>query len=77
MGIPSMNLYKYHISNHFIFLQDVVSCSLLSQGCDGGFSFLIAGRYAKDQGMVAEECNPYTGKVRAESAQFIDQDVYS
>nr|ADO65979.1 cathepsin C [Eriocheir sinensis]ADO65981.1 cathepsin C [Eriocheir sinensis] len=42
--------------------QDVVSCTPLAQGCAGGFSFLIAGRYAQDQGVVAEECNPYTGK---------------
>ncbi|KAK4294723.1 hypothetical protein Pmani_032670 [Petrolisthes manimaculis] len=41
--------------------QDVVSCSVLSQGCAGGFNFLIAGRYAQDQGLVAEECNTYTG----------------
>jgi len=27
--------------------QDVVSCSQLSQGCDGGFPFLVAGKYAK------------------------------
>lgn len=27
--------------------QDVVSCSQLSQGCDGGFPYLIAGKYAK------------------------------
>ncbi|XP_071548230.1 dipeptidyl peptidase 1-like [Panulirus ornatus] len=41
--------------------QDVVSCSVLSQGCMGGFDYLIAGRYAQDQGVVAEECNRYTG----------------
>ncbi|XP_069977054.1 dipeptidyl peptidase 1-like [Penaeus vannamei] len=40
--------------------QDAVSCSVLSQGCMGGFAYLIAGRYAMDQGVVAEECNPYT-----------------
>ncbi|KAK7086269.1 hypothetical protein SK128_002210 [Halocaridina rubra] len=39
--------------------QDAVSCSVLSQGCAGGFNFLIAGRYAQDQGLVAEECNAY------------------
>jgi cathepsin C len=27
--------------------QDVVSCSQLSQGCAGGFPFLVAGKYAK------------------------------
>ncbi|KAK8401603.1 hypothetical protein O3P69_001024 [Scylla paramamosain] len=42
--------------------QDVVSCSMLAQGCLGGFDYLIAGRYAQDQGVVAEECNTYTGK---------------
>ena len=28
--------------------QDVVSCSKLSPGCEGGFPYLVAGRYAKD-----------------------------
>lgn len=41
--------------------QDMVSCTYLAQGCNGGFDFLIAGRYAMDQGVVAEECNTYTG----------------
>ncbi|XP_042217955.1 dipeptidyl peptidase 1-like isoform X2 [Homarus americanus] len=41
--------------------QDIVSCSELSQGCNGGFDFLIAGRHAQDQGVVAEECNKYVG----------------
>lgn len=45
------------------FAQDVVSCSAVSQGCNGGFKYLIAGRYAMEQGMVAEECNPYTAQV--------------
>ncbi|XP_076028654.1 dipeptidyl peptidase 1-like isoform X2 [Oratosquilla oratoria] len=42
--------------------QDVVSCSKLSQGCEGGFPYLIAGRYAQDKGVVAEKCAPYTGE---------------
>ncbi|XP_053651751.2 dipeptidyl peptidase 1 [Cherax quadricarinatus] len=41
-------------------VQDIMSCSSLSQGCDGGFKYLMAGRYAQDQGVVADECNPYT-----------------
>ncbi|KAK3852189.1 hypothetical protein Pcinc_041211 [Petrolisthes cinctipes] len=40
--------------------QDVVGCSVLAQGCLGGFDYLIAGRYAQDQGVVAEECSTYT-----------------
>ncbi|KAK4294724.1 hypothetical protein Pmani_032671 [Petrolisthes manimaculis] len=40
--------------------QDVVSCSVLAQGCAGGFAYMIAGRYAQDQGLVAESCNLYT-----------------
>ncbi|XP_042217957.1 dipeptidyl peptidase 1-like [Homarus americanus] len=42
-------------------VQDIVSCSVLSQGCEGGFPYLVGGRYSQDQGIVAEECNPYTG----------------
>lgn len=43
--------------------QDVVGCSVLAQGCEGGFDYLIAGRYAQDQGVVAEECSTYTATV--------------
>jgi len=42
--------------------QDIVSCSGYSQGCDGGFPYLIAGKYGHDFGLIPEECNPYTGK---------------
>jgi len=50
-------------TNNLVFsTQDVVSCSLLSQGCEGGFPYLVAGRYAKDYGVVEELCNPYQGK---------------
>lgn len=42
--------------------QDIVSCSAYSQGCEGGFPYLVAGKYAQDHGVVPEECNPYTGK---------------
>ncbi|KAK3852192.1 hypothetical protein Pcinc_041214 [Petrolisthes cinctipes] len=42
--------------------QDIVSCSVLAQGCLGGFNYLTGGRYAQDQGLVAEECNIYTGQ---------------
>jgi len=40
--------------------KDVVECSEYSQGCDGGFPYLIAGKYAEDFGIVLEACNPYT-----------------
>ncbi|XP_037581859.1 dipeptidyl peptidase 1 [Dermacentor silvarum] len=42
--------------------QDVVSCSPYSQGCSGGFPYLIGGKYAQDYGVVDEECNRYTGQ---------------
>ena len=42
--------------------QDVVGCSKYSQGCEGGFPYLIAGKYAQDFGAVEESCFPYTGK---------------
>ncbi|KAG8002086.1 Metabotropic glutamate receptor 5 [Nibea albiflora] len=40
--------------------QQVVSCSQYSQGCDGGFPYLI-GKYAQDFGIVDESCFPYVG----------------
>ena len=39
--------------------QDVVSCSEYAQGCEGGFPYLIAGKYAEDFGVVEETCYPY------------------
>ncbi|KAF0293795.1 Dipeptidyl peptidase 1 [Amphibalanus amphitrite] len=42
--------------------QDIVSCSEFSQGCSGGFPYLIAGKYGMDYGVVVEACNPYMGK---------------
>lgn len=42
--------------------QDIVSCSEYSQGCDGGFPYLIAGKYAEDFGVVEEKCLAYVGK---------------
>lgn len=50
-------------TKNFVFSpQDVVSCAPLAQGCEGGFPYLVAGRYAKDYGVVEETCNPYEGK---------------
>lgn len=41
--------------------QEIVSCSAYAQGCEGGFPYLIAGKYAKDFGVIEEECYPYQG----------------
>eukprot|EP00124_Ichthyophonus_hoferi_P004635 Ihof_evm1s536 gene=Ihof_evmTU1s536 len=43
-------------------VQDIVSCSPVAQGCAGGFSFLTAGKYAHDTGMIEEHCHPYVAK---------------
>lgn len=42
--------------------QDVVACSEYAQGCEGGFPYLIAGKYAEDFGVVEESCYPYVGQ---------------
>ncbi|ESO10294.1 hypothetical protein HELRODRAFT_91967 [Helobdella robusta] len=39
--------------------QDILDCSSYSQACDGGFPYLVAGKYAEDFGLVEEKCNPY------------------
>jgi len=41
--------------------QDIVDCSIYSQGCDGGFPYLIAGKYAETTGILLDKCKPYTG----------------
>ena len=41
--------------------QDVLGCSEYAQGCDGGFPYLIAGKYGEDYGVVSEDCFPYKG----------------
>ncbi|XP_075707555.1 dipeptidyl peptidase 1 [Rhinoderma darwinii] len=41
--------------------QQVVSCSNYSQACDGGFPYLISGKYIQDFGIVEESDLPYTG----------------
>ncbi|XP_056467395.1 dipeptidyl peptidase 1 [Gadus chalcogrammus] len=40
--------------------QQVVSCSPYSQGCEGGFPYLM-GKYVQDFGIVEESCLPYVG----------------
>ena len=45
--------------------QDIVSCSQFSQGCAGGFPYLIAGKY----GMVSD--------YRAAELTSVQQFVYS
>ncbi|CAG2174750.1 unnamed protein product [Oppiella nova] len=44
--------------------QDVVQCSHYSQACEGGFPYLIAGKYGQDYGFTTDdpylECTPDT-----------------
>ena len=44
---------------HFVSPQEVVSCSPYSQGCNGGFAYLVA-KYAQDFGLAGEAQFPYT-----------------
>ncbi|XP_044521965.1 dipeptidyl peptidase 1-like [Gracilinanus agilis] len=41
--------------------QQILSCSLYSDGCRGGDPYLTAGKYAQDFGVVEENCLPYLG----------------
>eukprot|EP00301_Raphidiophrys_heterophryoidea_P027933 c9899_g1_i3.p1 GENE.c9899_g1_i3~~c9899_g1_i3.p1 ORF type:complete len:566 (-),score=106.00 c9899_g1_i3:161-1858(-) len=41
--------------------QSILSCSVYSQGCDGGFPFLV-GKYGQDYGFLEESCLPYQPK---------------
>ena len=57
--------------------QDIVECSKYSQGCDGGFPYLISGKYAEDFGLVEESCNPYKGVDRECSTEKKCERKYS
>jgi len=57
-----VNILTNNTKNYVFSTQDIVSCSQLSQGCEGGFPYLVAGRYGKDYGVVEESCNPYVGQ---------------
>jgi len=56
-----IRLYSHNMDKVNLSRQDVVSCSQYSQGCDGGFPYLVA-KYGEDYGIVTEECFPYTAK---------------
>ncbi|XP_028414306.1 dipeptidyl peptidase 1-like [Dendronephthya gigantea] len=48
-------------TGYILSTQDIVSCSEYSQGCEGGFPYLIS-KYGIDFGLVEESCYPYEGK---------------
>ncbi|KAL4217888.1 hypothetical protein ACF0H5_022627 [Mactra antiquata] len=60
--------------------QDIVSCSEYSQGCDGGFPYLIAGKYGQDFGLIEEECFKYEGRdmpcIQSTCQRHYTQDYY-
>lgn len=37
---------------------DVIACNMYTQGCEGGFPYLV-GKYGEDFGFVTDECMPY------------------
>jgi len=41
--------------------QEIVSCSNYSQGCDGGFPYLVE-KFGEDFGIVPDSCFPYTAQ---------------
>jgi len=60
--VASQILLRSNGSQKFdLSVNDIVGCSKLSQGCEGGFPYLTAGRYAEESGLIPEACNPYTG----------------
>jgi len=51
--VATNNAQQPHLS-----VQDIVSCSPYSQGCDGGFPYLV-GKHIEDFGVAEEGCMPY------------------
>jgi len=51
--------------------QDIVECSEYSQGCNGGFPYLISGKYSEDFGIVEESCKIFHAKQIARVSEVI------
>jgi len=50
--------------------QDVLSCSVTNQGCEGGYPFLV-GKHAMEHGLVPEACAPYKASdISCDSLKF-------
>jgi len=62
MNEARLRIKTLGVKNTIFSTQDIVECSPYSQGCDGGFPYLISGKYSEDFGIVDESCNPYTGR---------------
>lgn len=61
MAEARVKIQTNNTQNPIFSTQDIVECSNYSQGCEGGFPYLVAGKYAEDYGLVLESCNPYKG----------------
>jgi len=50
--------------------QDVLSCSVTNQGCEGGYPYLV-GKHAMEIGLVPEACAPYKASdISCDSLKF-------
>jgi cathepsin C len=49
-----LRIYSNNTKQTVFSTQDIVECSVYSQGCDGGFPYLVAGKYSEDFGVVEE-----------------------
>jgi len=66
---------KTNRREHVVFSpQQMLSCSITNQGCNGGYPYLLA-KHAHEIGMVPESCHPYTLESEC-SKGCTDSDVY-
>ncbi|GFR70692.1 dipeptidyl peptidase 1 [Elysia marginata] len=61
MAESRLRILTNNTQKHVFAPQDIVECSPYSQGCEGGFPYLIGGKYGEDFGFVEEKCNLYKG----------------
>ncbi|KHJ42332.1 hypothetical protein D918_07672 [Trichuris suis] len=46
---------------------------MTENSCDGGFAYLVGGKYAEDYGWVLEQCSRYKGKKQDEKVCDVDR----
>ena len=52
-----LRIYSNNTKTTVFSTQDIVECSFYSQGCEGGFPYLVAGKYSEDFGVFEEAVN--------------------
>jgi len=65
-----MRIKRHMADKTLMSAQEVLSCSVTNQGCEGGYPYLV-GKHAMEHGLIAEACAPYKASdISCDSLRF-------